>query len=273
MSGGTNRLLLGLVALVAVAVTVFPLLWMLKIALNSQVDALAIPPNWLAPLSLDAFHKAVSARSFAVSLANSVIVAFIALAASLALGLLAAYAFSRYRFPGAQVLLFALLCTRIFPPIAMVVPFFLNLDWMGLRDTHIGLALAYIAMDTPLAIWMLKGYYDAIPTELEESALIDGASRFQAVTKVTLPLMAPGIVATGIFVFILSWNEFLFALILTSTEARTLPVVIAEFIGETGIDWPEIMAASTMALLPVLVLTFIMQKHIASGLTGGAVKG
>ena len=261
-------------ALVAIAIvlTLFPLLWMLKVALNSQVDALALPPRWFAPVSLDAFAAAWAARGFSLALINSLVIATGALAVSMVLGLLAGYGFSRYRFPGSTTILYAILFTRIFPPVALIVPFFLSFQVLGIRDTHLGLALAYIALDTPLAIWMLKGYYDAVPPDLENSAMVDGASRFRAVIHVTLPLMAPGIAATAIFLFITSWNEFLFALMLTSNQARTLPVVLAEFIGDTGVDWPEIMAASTIALAPVLILTFALQRHIASGLTGGASK-
>lgn len=264
--------LLGL-AFLAITITLFPILWVLKISFSTQLDALSIPPVWFSEPTLEGFSAAWQSARFGASVVNSLIVALITLTVTMSVGLLGAYAFSRYRFPGSRFLLMALLFTRIFPPIAIVVPFFLSLGWLGLHDTHIGLALAYIAMDTPLAIWMLKGYFDAIPRDLEDCAMVDGASRFTAVSKITLPLMAPGIVATGIFITIFSWNEFLFALIITSKDAQTLPVVIAGFMGETGFDWPEIMAASATSLMPVLVLTFLLQKHIATGLSGGAVKG
>lgn len=257
----------------AIVLTLFPLVWMVKIALNSQVDAFALPPNWLAPVSLSAFIDAWNARGFALALANSLLIASLALVVSMALGLMAAYAFSRFPFPGSNLILFGILFTRIFPPVALIIPFFLAFQVIGFRDSHLGLVLAYVALDTPLAIWMLKGYYDAIPPDLENSAMVDGASRLSAVVHVTLPLMAPGIAATAIFLFITSWNEFLFALMLTGNDAQTLPVVIAEFISDTGVDWPEMMAASTMALAPILILTFALQRHIASGLTGGALKG
>ena len=120
---------------------------------------------------------------------------------------------------------------------------------------------------------MLKGYFESIPRTLEDSAMVDGATRLQAVARITLPLMAPGIVATSIFIFVLSWNEFLFALILTGSDARTLPIVIAEYVGDSGVEWPQIMASSTIALAPVLFMTFVLQKHLATGLTGGAIKG
>ena len=272
MTAPTTLARYALIAL-ALIITLFPLLWMLKIGLNSQVDALALPPQWLAPISLDAFVGAWNARGFAGALVNSLVIASVALVLSMSFGLMAAYAFSRYPFPGANLLLYGILFTRVFPPVALIVPFFLGFQALGLRDSHLGLVLAYVALDTPLAIWMLKGYYDAVPPDLENSAMVDGATRFQAVVHVTLPLMAPGIAATAIFLFITSWNEFLFALMLTGRDTQTMPVVIAEFISDTGVDWPEMMAASAIALAPVLILTFALQRHIASGLTGGALKG
>jgi ABC-type glycerol-3-phosphate transport system permease component len=268
-----SKVLLYASAILAVIVTVLPLFWMMKVALNQQIDALAMPPIWLTHYGLDNFISVWNSRNFVFSLKNSLIVACIALFLSIGISLPAAYAFSRYRFRFSGLLLLLILCTRLFPPVTLIIPFFLNFRLLGLTDTHIGLACAYIAMNVPLAIWMLKGYLDTIPTDLEYAAMVDGASRFKAATRITVPLLAPGIVVTSIFVAILSWNEFLFAMVLTGRNTRTLTINIAEFVGDTGIDWPEIMAASMIALLPVLIFTFLMQKHLASGLTGGALKG
>lgn len=267
------RLVLTLVALLAAAATLFPILWMILLSLKTQRDALKMPPDLLFTPTFQAYWAAWAKSGFAAALLNSLVISMMSLAAGLTLGMLAAYALSRYRFRGAQAVLFTMLVTRIFPPVALILPFYLNLRAVGGNDTHWGLAIAYVALNVPLATWMLKGYFDAIPVELEQCAMIDGASRFGAVRRITLPLMAPGIVGTSIFAFIVSWNDFLFALILTSREARTLPVVLAEFVGDTGMDWPEVMAASVTALAPVLIATFVLQKYIAQGLTAGAVKG
>jgi ABC-type glycerol-3-phosphate transport system permease component len=258
---------------VAAALTMFPLFWMVLISLKTQRDALTMPPSfWFAP-TLDAYSAIWMKAGFAKSLLNSLLVSCSTLAICLVVGLLAAYAISRFRFPGANAVLFGMLVTRIFPPVALVTPYFLNLNWIGLQDTVVGLSIAYVAMNLPLAVWMLKGYFDAIPVELEQCAMVDGANRWQAATKITIPLIAPGLAATSVFIFVGAWNEFLFALVLTSRNARTLPTIIAEFIGDTGIEWPQIMAASTVALAPVLIATFFLQRHIAAGLTAGAVKG
>lgn len=265
--------LLSVVAFFGVVATLFPIVWMVMLSLKTHVAALKLPPDLVFMPTLDGFRAAWGKSGFASALANSVIVSMLSLSVGMTCGLMAAYAISRYRFKGAQALLFTMLVTRIFPPVALVLPFYLNLRAIDGHDTYWGLALGYIALNIPLATWMLKGYFDAIPRELEECAMIDGASRFTAVRKITLPLMAPGLAATSIFAFVVSWNDFLFALILTSRDARTLPVVIAEFVGDTGVDWPEVMAASATALAPILVATFLLQKHITAGLASGAVKG
>lgn len=269
----TTRLVLTTIAGAAVAVTLFPLAWMLMISLKSQREALSLPPDlWFKPVF--SAYAAVWARAgFVPALVNSLAVSAATLVVCLAVGLLAAYALSRFRFRGANLILFTALATRIFPPVALVIPYYLNMQWLGLQDSKTALVMAYVAMNTPLAIWMLKGYFDAIPPDLENCAMVDGANRWQAVTRVTLPLIAPGIAATSVFVFVGAWNEFLFAITLTSKSARTLPTVIAEFIGDTGIEWPQIMAASSIALAPVLIATFALQRHIAAGMTAGAMKG
>jgi ABC-type glycerol-3-phosphate transport system permease component len=269
----TTRIVLTIIVASAAAATLFPILWMLMISLKSQREALALPPDlWFSP-TLDAYSAVWSRAGFVPALFNSLIVSTATLLICLAVGLLAAYGLSRYRFKGANLILFTALATRIFPPIALVIPYYLNMQWLGLQDSKIALIMAYVAMNTPLAIWMLKGYFDAIPPDLENCAMVDGASRWQAVTRVTVPLIAPGIAATSVFIFVGAWNEFLFAITLTSKSARTLPTIIAEFIGDTGIEWPQIMAASTIALAPVLIATFALQRHIAAGMTAGAMKG
>ncbi len=267
------RIILTIVGAAAASLTLFPIIWMLLISLKTQREALSLPPRYLFTPSLDAYHAVLGKAGFVQGLINSLIVSTATLVLCLTLGLLAAYAISRFKFAGSRAILFGMLVTRLFPPVALITPIFLNVQWLGIHDRAASLVVAYAALNLPLAVWMLKGYFDAIPEELEQCAMVDGANRWQAVTKVTLPLMAPGLAATSVFVFVGAWNEFLFALTLTSRNARTLPTIIAEFVGDTGIEWPQIMAASTIALAPVLIATFALQRHIAAGLTSGAVKG
>jgi ABC-type glycerol-3-phosphate transport system permease component len=268
-----TRAALTTVAGAAASLTLFPIAWMLLVSLKTQRDALALPPRWIFAPTLDAYRAVWAKGGFVQGFANSLLTGLGTLAVVLPIALLAAYALSRFRFAGGRTVLYGMFVTRLFPPVALVTPVFLSATWLGLHDRTPLLVLAYAALNLPIAVWMLKGYFDAVPEELEQSAMVDGASRLQAALRVVLPLMAPGLAATGVFVFVGSWNEFLFALTLTSREARTLPTVIAEFVGDTGIEWPQIMAASTIALAPVLVATFALQRHIAAGMTSGAVKG
>jgi multiple sugar transport system permease protein len=267
------KLVLTVLAAAAGSATLFPIAWMVLVSLKTQRDALSLPPRFLFAPVFDAYAGVWSKAGFVPALANSLFVSLATLVLCLAVALLAAYAIARFPFRGAGLLLFAMLATRIFPPVALVTPYYLTMQWLGLSDTRTALVIAYLGLNLPLAVWMLKGYVAAVPEELEQAAMIDGASRLQAVLRVTLPLMAPGLAATSVFIFVGAWNEFLFALALTSRNARTLPMVIAEFVGDTGIEWPQIMAASTIALAPVLVATFALQRHIAAGMTAGAVKG
>lgn len=268
-----RKILLTIVAGAAASMTMFPIVWMLLISLRTQRAALEYPPKLFAEPTVEAYVAVWNKLGFAQALFNSLTISLTVLAVCLIFGFMAAYAISRFRFPGADAVLFGMLVTRIFPPVALVTPIYLTADQLGLQDTRIALIIAYVALNLPLAIWMLKGYVDAIPEELEHCAMIDGATRWQAATKITLPLIAPGLAATAMFVFVGAWNEFLFAITLTSRNARTLPTIIAEFVGDTGIEWPQIMAASTIALAPVLIATFALQRHIAAGMTAGAVKG
>jgi ABC-type glycerol-3-phosphate transport system permease component len=267
------RMILTVVAAVAATLTMFPILWMIMVSLKTQNVALRFPPDYLFIPILDAYRAVLANAGFAAGLVNSLVVSVVTLALCLVIGLMAAYAIARLRFRGANAILFAMLLTRIFPPVALITPYFLSVQWLGMQDTMPPLIVSYMALNLPLAVWMLKGYFDAIPEELEQCAMVDGATRWQAVTKVTLPLMGPGLAATSVFTFVGCWNEFLFALTLTSRQSRTLPTIVAEFVGDTGIEWPQIMAASTIALAPVLVATFVLQRHIAGGMTAGAVKG
>jgi multiple sugar transport system permease protein len=192
--------------------------------------------------------------------------------ASVFLGALAAYAFSRFRVPLKDDLLFFILSTRMFPPIAVAVPIFIMYRKIGLGDTHLGMIILYTVVNLSLAVWLLKGFMDEIPKEYEEAAMIDGYSRLQAFFKVVLPQAMTGIAATAIFCMIFSWNEYAFAVLLTQFNAQTAPPFIPTIIGEGGLDWPAIGAGTTLFLLPVMIFTIILRKHLLRGITFGAVR-
>jgi multiple sugar transport system permease protein len=189
------------------------------------------------------------------------------------LGSLAAYGFARFPFKGSEVIKFFILVTRMIPRIALVVPYFLMMLHLGLLDTRSGLVLAYTSFALPFTIWLMIGFFDQVPRDIEEAALVDGCSPIRAFSTVTLPLVAPGLVVTSIFAFLLSWNEFLFALILSGVRSKTLPVVIAGFSTDVGPLYNDMSAAATLVMIPTVFLTFLLQRYVVRGLTLGAVKG
>ncbi|MGD9360602.1 MAG: carbohydrate ABC transporter permease, partial [Desulfobacterales bacterium] len=204
---------------------------------------------------------------------NSLIVASLNTLLCLIVGSMAAYGLARFKFRGADNLAFWILSIRMMPPVAAIIPIYILMKNLGLLDTPWCLVITYLTFNLPFVVWMMKGFFEEIPREIEESALIDGCSDFSVFFRIALPLVAPGLAATAIMVFIFSWNEFLFALILTGTKAVTLPVGIIGYMKETGINWGYMTAGGILALIPVIVFMVLVQKHLVKGLTLGALKG
>ena len=185
----------------------------------------------------------------------------------------AAYAFSRFNFPGKNALFFSVLVRNMFPLVVFLIPLFILMRNLRLVDTHLSLIITYLTFGLPLSIWLLKGFYDNIPPQLEQAARIDGATRFQAFWKIVMPLSSPGIIATAIYAFIQAWNEYVYAVtFLTSDRLLTLPVGLQRFFSEYSTNWPGLMAASFIMSVPVVVLFLVLQKHFVRALTEGAVK-
>lgn len=207
-----------------------------------------------------------------VGLKNSMIVTLLSTGLAIGIGILAAYAFSRLRFKGRDNLAFWLLSTRMFPPATVILPIFIMMNRLRLVDTQIGLILAYLVFNLPFSVWMLRGFFIEIPRELDECAMMDGCGHLGALTKIILPLLVPGIIVTAIFCFIFSWNEFLFALILTRVKAQTFPIQVSAFLGVKGIQWGPMAAFGVAGCIPPLVLAITAQRYLVRGLTYGAVK-
>jgi multiple sugar transport system permease protein len=257
------------------AFCLFPFAWMIISSLKESGDIMAVPPQ-LVPRSVtfghygDVFTKSNIPRYFI----NSTVIATGSTAIALAFALLGGYGFARYRFKGKAFLQNAVLSSQMLPTAAIIVPLFIILRSMGLLNTYLGLILAYLIITLPLSVWMMTGYFRSIPADIEEAAAIDGCSRFGVLVKVVLPVSIPGIVATAIYCFVVTWNEFLFALsFATDKNVMTLPIGLAEFTKEFTIDWGALMAASVLMTLPIVVLFFTLQKGFISGLTAGATKG
>lgn len=286
-------------------VSLVPLLWILATGFKSPTDSIAYPPKVVFKPTMEGYinlftsrtrqtpeymatlpepttwyDKLVRSRNMVIAgpsrfierYANSLIIGFSSTFLAVFIGTLAAYAFSRFKIPGENDLLFFILSTRMMPPIAVAIPIFLMFRKLGLNDTHAGMILLYTAVNVSLAVWLLKGFMDEIPKEYEDAAMIDGYTRIQAFRKVVLPQAMTGIAATAIFCLIFSWNEYAFALLLTSGNAQTAPPFIPTIIGEGGLDWPAVGAGTTLFLLPIVIFTIVLRKNLLRGITFGAVR-
>ncbi|MFK7853918.1 MAG: carbohydrate ABC transporter permease [Granulosicoccus sp.] len=286
-------------------ITMLPLLWIIATGFKSSADSIAYPPKvifeptvegyvnvfttqtrlsqnlaneatdnlpWYEKLVRNKGNTIVGPSRFSERFFNSVIIGFGSTFFAIVLGTAAAYAFSRFKVPLKDDLLFFILSTRMMPPIAVAIPIFLMFRNLGLNDTHAGMILLYTAINLSLAVWLINGFIDEIPIEYEEAALIDGYTRFQAFYKVVLPQAATGIASTAIFCLIFSWNEYALAVLLTSGTAQTAPPFIPTIIGVGGQDWPAVAAAATIFLVPVMVFTILLRKHLLRGITFGAVR-
>lgn len=290
--------LVGLIPVFAMGIT----------ALKSRSDVVAVPPRLVFEPTLEGFVFLLTERSqlsgaaltraqenaedlglferialangqringpsdFVMRLRNSLIIAGGSTIASVTLGLFAAYAFSRFNIPGKDDLLFFILSTRMLPAVVVAVPLFLMYRQLGLHDTHLGMILLYTVFNLSLTVWLLKGFIDEIPREYEEAALVDGYSRLQAFFKIVLPQATTGIAATTVFSFIFAWNEYAFALMMTSNRARTAPPAIATMLGRGGIEWSAIAAGTLAFLIPVVIITFALRRHLLRGVTFGAIR-
>jgi len=303
-AGMNVRLIL---AIIVAFIMLIPVFWMASTAIKSRPDATAAPPKVFFAPSWDGFiglftnrtqlsagalatqqkrtdltffekqalvrgMKILGPSKFVGQLSNSLIISLTSTFLAVTLGLLAAYAFSRYDIPGKGDWLFFILSTRMLPPIVVTIPIFLMYRALGMYDTHIGMILLYTVFNLSFAVWLLKGFIDEIPIEYEEAALVDGYSRLQAFRKIVLPQCVTGIAATAVFCLIFAWNEYAFSLMLTSSKARTAPPSIATIQGVGGIEWGAIAAGSLLFLIPVVIVTFALRKHLLRGVTFGAIR-
>jgi multiple sugar transport system permease protein len=238
-----------------------------------QLEAQAGKLNLFERLALEAGMEITGPSSYVFRLRNSVIIAGISTVASVILGLFAAYAFSRFKVAGKNDLLFFILSTRMLPAVVVTIPLFLMYRQLGLHDRHLGMIILYTVFNLSFSVWLLKGFIDEIPKEYEEAALVDGYTRLQAFFRVVLPQAVSGIAATTVFCLIFAWNEYAFALMLTSQRARTAPPSIATMMGRGGIEWSAIAAGSLGFLIPVVIVTFALRKYLLRGITFGAIRG
>jgi len=260
----------GLVILVMLP-TAFVFYWMITLSLKPQVEATAYPPSFFRfTVTLRGYVEVFAKYPFLLYIWNSFVVAMGCTLLGLATGLPAAYSIARWRQRG---LALTILVARIVPGISYLIPWYILFRKVGLVDTYQALILTHLVVGLPIVIWVMIGFFEDIPPELEDAALIDGCSYYGAFWRVALPLVKPGIMATSILSFIFSWNNFLFSVILAGRNTRTLPIAVFNMIGYEEINWGPLAAAATLITLPVILLTLLVQRHIVTGLTFGAVKG
>jgi len=253
-------------------VLLLPFLWLLQMSFKANDVILQFPPPLIFTPTL-ANYTSLWQSAFSASFVNSLLSASFSTAFALLFGVPAAYALSKWAGRGKRALSFAILVTRMAPPIAFTIPFFLFYRWIGLLDTVTGLVLIYTSFNLPLVIWMMQPFFETVPASLEEAALVDGAPTRTVFLKIVLPMVAPGIAATAILCFLYAWNDFFFALILTRTSARTAPVAVVNFMNYEGWEWGKIAAGGSLVMAPVLVFSLAVRRYLVSGLTAGAVKG
>ena len=270
-----RQALLWAIALVALAVTLFPFYWMLNTSLKPTPEVFASPPTFLsAHWSLDAYASLLATRPVARYFLNSLVVALGSTVMSVLLAALAAYGVTRFFPRGAMPFVLFLLFTKMLPETLLIIPYFQLMSDLGLLNTYWALILAYSSFALPFSVWMLIGFFRSIPRELDEAALIDGAGVLQTFFRVILPLARPGLVAVALFTFLIAWNSYVWALVLTTDASMfVLSVGIANMVGEYRVQWNELMAAAVIAALPVMALYSLLERHLVNAITAGAVKG
>jgi multiple sugar transport system permease protein len=276
MSASPKKPLLVLMYAIVIAAMlffIFPIVWMVLTSLKNQNDAFTAVPKWSFAVTYDNYRTILFEREFLKYLLNSLYISLLSTLLAVFLGCGIAYPFARYNIKGAKNILTWILTLRIVPPIVSILPIYLVFSKVGLLDTYTSLVLMYTFMNLPLTTWLLFGFFKDVPGEIEESALVDGCNRFTAFFRVVFPIIGPGLVSAGLLSFIFAWNEFLFANILSGPHVRTAPVALNEYATPVSVLWGQIAAAGTMIILPIAIITIVLQRKMVRGLTMGAVKG
>ena len=266
-----RRALYALVIVLA-ALIMLPFVWLVIMSFKTNDDIFAFPPKLLFVPTLDNYIG-LWGSSFRYSFLNSAVVSVTSTLLALIVGVPGGYALSRMAMRQDKALSLLILASRMAPPIAFTIPYFLAYRWLGLLDTKLGLILIYLTFNISLVVWLMRSFFDACPRSLEEAAWVDGASVWQGFTNIMLPICGPGVAATAILCFLYSWNDFFFALILTRNQAMTAPVAVVNFMNYEGWEWGKIAAGGAMVMLPVLIFSVLVRKFLVQGMTTGAVKG
>ena len=257
---------------IVIIVALLPVIWLLMTSFKKPVDVYAMPPKIIFSPTLENYVTLFVERNFLHYLKNSIVVSFFATFICVFLGALVSYVLSRYRIKKKENIAFWFLSLRMLPPIAVILPYYLLFRNLGLLDSRTALILVDITITLPFSVWMMKGFFEEVPIEYEEAAMVDGCTRFQSFLRIILPLVRPGLAATAVFSLIFTWNEFLFALILSGEGAKTLPVGVTGFVTFEGIKWGLLAAGGIFIIAPILIASLFIQKNLIRGLTFGGIK-
>lgn len=266
---GVVRWIVAIVAIAIIVVYLSPIVWLILTSFKDRVDIFSSAPSLLFTPTLDNYIEAFVKKGSGDNLVNSAVVGVVSTLVAMVVGVPAAYSLSRIS--KGEGFMMALLAARLLPAMVLAVPLFVLASNLGLRDTYVGLIAAHLTFALPFTVWMMRGFFLSVPTQLDEAARLDGCGEWGTFLRVILPIVKPGLAATAIFCLINSWNEFLFALVLTGRHTQTLPVAIPSLITPIGTSWGQVAAVGTVTILPVMIVAFIVQKHIVAGMTGGAI--
>lgn len=270
-----TKIIVAILVVILVVIVGFPLAWMALSSLKPGVELFTIPPKFLPQnWSLEWYKQAFSNPNVIRYFLNSVLIASVVMVVDMLIGTMTAYSLTRFRYKGRKLILICVLAAYCVPPIMLMLPLYKIVNAFGMPDSHIGVIIAHLTVTLPFSVWLLVSFFKKLPKEINEAAVMDGASEIQVFLKVELPLCVSGILSTGIMAFIMSWNEFLLSSVLISKESmKTLTVGLANYISSTHIDWGIIMALGTITTIPVIILFALVQKYFVEGMTAGAVKG
>lgn len=261
-----------IVLIIFLCITLLPYLWLILTSFKTKLDAFSIPPKVFFKATLDNYQQAFIERGMLKNLVNSIIVMLATVGIGMAIGLPSAFAFSRFKTRADRVMLNYLLGTRFTPFVVLALPLYLIMSKMNMLDSYVGIIVAHISFNLPFIVWMMKGFFDAVPKEIDEAARVEGYSWLEVFLRIDIPLAKSGLAATAVFCAINSWNEFLMALILTGRHTATMPVAIPGMMTPQGTLWGQIAAVGTVITIPVLIFAILVQKHMVAGMTMGAVK-
>lgn len=271
-----NRIINGILNLftgIIVLASLFPLYWLISTSMKNKAEAFAIPPKWLFLPDLTNYVELLMNEAFLRSLKNSLIISAWTTVFAVVFGVMAGYALARNNSRSGNAMGIGIILARMIPPMGIIIPFYIIFNYLSLTDHYVSVVLIYLTTVLPFVTWLMMGFFQGVPVEIEEAGMIDGCSRVQTFLRICLPVVKPGIATCAMFAFMMAWNEYFYAVIMTGNSTKTAPIYIQSFVSSSGTNWGALCAAAVIVVLPILMFTIFCQKSLVRGLMGGAVKG